>query len=87
MHSNPLILCLAHGYKGQLLLEEARCLGVCTLLIARESTRGQWPEQVADEVFYFPDFSHRDQFCKAVACLARTRRFEAIFPLDEVTVG
>ena len=86
MHQHPLFLCLAKGFKGQVLLEQARALGVRTLLLTHEATRGQWADEVADEVFYFPDFGDRESLWKAVAYMARTRRFEAIFPLDELSV-
>jgi len=86
MHQHPLFLCLAQGPKGQILLEQARSLGVRTLLLAHQATQGQWAAGVADEVFYFPDFGDREGLCKTVAYLARSRRFEAIFPLDELSV-
>lgn len=86
MHQHPLFLCLAQGPKGHRLLEEARKLGVRTLLLVSEATRGQWTEEVADEIFYFPDFSDRHSLRKALSYLARTRRFEAIFALDELSV-
>ncbi|MBX3171182.1 MAG: ATPase [Candidatus Eremiobacteraeota bacterium] len=87
MHQQqPLFLCLAQAYKGRILLEEARALGIRTLLFAHQSTRGQWAEETADEIFYFPDFSDRLPLCQAIAYLARTRRFEAVFPLDELSV-
>ena len=84
--SRPLFLCLAQAHKGQLLLEAARGLGIGTVLLADQSTRGQWGEGAADECFYFPDFSDRDAVVKAVAYLGRSRAFQAVFPLDEMSV-
>jgi biotin carboxylase len=86
MLQDHLFLCLAHGYKGQRLLEEARLLGVRTLLLARASSRELWPEKIADEVFYLPEFSDQEQLARCLGYLARTRHFQAVFPLDELSV-
>lgn len=78
MHQHPLFLCVAHGFKGQVLLEEAGKLGVRTLLLAQQKTQGQWTAGVADEMLYFPDFCDRRSWLKrsptwlAVAVLKRS---------------
>jgi len=80
----PTILCLASYEKGADFLRECRTLGCHTVLATVDKLRdADWPRDVIDEFFHMGDFENRTHVVDAVSYLARTRRFDAIVPLDE----
>jgi len=78
------ILCLASYEKGGDFLRECRALGCHTVLVTVDKLRdAHWPRDAVDEFFHMAGFENREHVIDAVSYLARTRRIDAIVPLDE----
>ncbi|MDX1613892.1 MAG: ATP-grasp domain-containing protein [Candidatus Promineifilaceae bacterium] len=81
------ILCLASYHKGSDFMEEAKALGCRVLLVTKEKLADEdWPRHAIDERFLMDDLTRRPDIIYAVSYLARTRRIDAIIPLDDFDV-
>ncbi|MBI5877757.1 MAG: ATPase [Chloroflexi bacterium] len=84
MTAKPIFLCLSTEFKGQQLIEACHDLGAHVILITREKWKDEeWPRQAIDELFFMPELKDREHMLNAVSYLARTRRIDRIFPLDD----
>jgi biotin carboxylase len=78
------VLCLASYKKGADFLRECRALGCHTVLVTVDKLRdADWPREAVDEFFHMAGFENREHVMDAISYLARTRRIDAIVPLDE----
>lgn len=83
------ILCLASYFKGVDFLRSAKREGARVLLLTSLSlkAKGEWPADVADDIFYMPDDKegvwNREHTLHAVSYLARTEKIDRIAALDD----
>lgn len=78
-------LCLASFFKGAAFLDECQKLGVDVVLVTQQDLYDKpWPANV--EKFCVPDLTDEATLLKAVCYLARSRKIDAIVPLDEYCV-
>jgi biotin carboxylase len=81
------LLCLASHYKGAAFLQAAKQAGCTVLLIARESeAQEDWPHESIDEIFYMPNLRQFPDILYAVSYIARSRRIDQVFALDDYDV-
>lgn len=80
------ILAISSYLKGEALLYESKRLGAHTLLLTEEKLKDEWPRDAFDEMFQMPNLSKLPDVLYAVSYLARTRKIDAIIPLDEYDV-
>lgn len=74
-------------YKGTILIEECKKLGVHTVFLTVDSLKDKpWPWGSIDEKFFMPESFKQPDLTHAVSYLARHRDIDTIIPLDDFDV-
>jgi biotin carboxylase len=78
------ILCLTTYEKGQSFMRQCAAMGCRVLLLTLEKhRRADWPRDILEEIVYMPEGLTLEQITNTVTYLARSRKFERLFALDE----
>lgn len=81
-------LCLSSYFKGVEFIKTSKALGHEIILVTKESLADRpWPREDIDEFFKMPDLIEQPNITHAVSYLARSRKIDAIIPLDEYDIG
>lgn len=85
MQDTSTVLCLASYYKGLQLMRAYKELGCRVVVIAAAHLQHRaWPRDVIDELHYVHTLEgDTEELLRAVAYLARERRFDIIAPMEE----
>lgn len=80
-------LLMSSFYKGNILIEECKKLGVHTVFLTVDSLKDKaWAWPSIDEKFFMPESFKQPDLTHAVCYLARERQFDSIIPLDDFDV-
>lgn len=81
-------LCLSSYFKGVEFIKTSKALGHEIILVTKESLADRpWPREDIDEFFKMPDLIEQPNITHAISYLARSRKIDAIIPLDEYDIG
>ena len=87
MDRRPTFLLMSSFYKGNILIDECRKLGVHTVFLTIDKLKDKpWPWESIDEKFFMPESFKQPDLTNAVSYLARTRNIDTIIPLDDFDV-
>jgi biotin carboxylase len=87
MDRKATFLLMSSFYKGHILIEECKKLGVHTVFLTVDSLKDKaWPWESIDEKFFMPESFKQPDLTNAVSYLARERDIDSIIPLDDFDV-